>query len=98
MKTSEFKPFQRVIYIPNHAHGDKNHKDVERGIISALKPLYDGVFVRFDADLRRAPWNDVTGKSCKPEQLEPDTSPLVNHRGETVIVLADGTVDHNKLL
>ncbi len=29
----EFKKGDRVIYVPNHANGDRNHPDCEHGVI-----------------------------------------------------------------
>jgi hypothetical protein len=43
--TREFKPGDRVAYIPNHAHGDPSHPDVERGIVTSTNPYF--VFVRY---------------------------------------------------
>lgn len=43
--TTKFEPGDRVIYVPYHAEGDKNHPDCERGTVSSAR---DGiVFVRF---------------------------------------------------
>jgi hypothetical protein len=88
-------PFMRVAYIPGHAHGDINHKDVERGVISSKND--SNIFVRFDGQLKYHRWDNVTGISCSPDDLELDNTPLINHRGETVIVLANGLVDDNLL-
>ena len=42
---SEFKPGMRVAYIPPHARGNMNHKDVEYGIVSSTNE--QSVFVRY---------------------------------------------------
>ena len=47
-----------VTYIPNHANGDVNHKDCERGVLSSFNDFT--VFVRFKAP---------NGASCKTENL-----------------------------
>lgn len=43
--TSEFKPGDRVAYVPGHANGDSSHPDVERGIVTSTNPYF--VFVRY---------------------------------------------------
>ena len=45
MTASDFREGDKVLYIPNHAHGDPNHKDCERGIVSSQNGNY--VFVRY---------------------------------------------------
>jgi hypothetical protein len=47
-----------VTYIPYHAKGDINHKDVERGVISSFNDTY--IFVRFKAP---------NGAACNPKNL-----------------------------
>lgn len=47
-----------VTYIPNHAKGDVNHKDCERGVLSSFND--HTVFVRFKAP---------NGASCKTDNL-----------------------------
>lgn len=34
-----------VVYVPRHAHGDRNHKDCEHGVISSWND--GGVFVKY---------------------------------------------------
>lgn len=46
--TSEFKPGDEVAYVPNHAHGDTNHPDVERGVVTSINPYF--VFVRYGSE------------------------------------------------
>jgi hypothetical protein len=71
-----FKPGTLVLYIPHHAHGDHNHVDCEKGIVSS-KHCDRGItiFVRFatyaweqhpkvaDAILSRTP------QGCQLDQL-----------------------------
>ena len=45
MELSDFKPGDKVRYVPNHAHGDLSHQDVERGEVSSVSSRY--VFVRY---------------------------------------------------
>lgn len=42
---SDFQPGDRVLYVPNHAHGDKQHPDCERGVVSSTNEV--NVFVRY---------------------------------------------------
>lgn len=53
---------KRVLYIPLHAAGDKDHPDVEKGIITSYNEVY--VFVRFDTQPEDAP-----GRACDPEDV-----------------------------
>lgn len=46
MKTSDFKHGDLVTYIPNHACGNKNHKDCKKGVISSVNKRF--VFVKYD--------------------------------------------------
>jgi hypothetical protein len=39
-----------VLYIPNHAFGDLNHKDIEQGFITSFND--HNVFVRYGDELR----------------------------------------------
>jgi hypothetical protein len=45
MKTTDFKEWDRVIYIPPQANGDYNHKDCENGVVHSVSDKY--VFVRY---------------------------------------------------
>ena len=49
----------KVAYIPNHAKGDLQHKDVEFGEVSSTNALL--VFVKFN--------NGTTAKACDPRNL-----------------------------
>ena len=37
----------KVLYIPNHAHGDSSHKDCERGVVTSLRSDY-GIWIRYE--------------------------------------------------
>ena len=39
------KKGSQIAYIPNHADGDINHKDVQYGFVMSVKP--NGIFCRF---------------------------------------------------
>lgn len=61
MTTVEFPVGMRVLYIPNHAHSDVNHHEVEVGEVTSVNQRY--VFVKFDCQ--------QTSKACRPENLKP---------------------------
>jgi len=63
-----FTPGKRVLYIPNHAHGDRNHKDCEWGTISSINEKY--VFVRFDSNVSHLGWDGATSQACNPDNLQ----------------------------
>jgi hypothetical protein len=54
----DFKPGDRVRYVPYHARGDRNHTDCQDGIVSSVGHAY--VFVKFTREIAQA---------CKPDQL-----------------------------
>lgn len=58
MKAQDFKEGDRVAYVPGHAHGDINHNDVERGVVTSHNEVY--VFVRFKG---------ITSQACNPNDL-----------------------------
>lgn len=66
-KLVEFKPDDSVIYVPYHAHGDRTHKDCERGRVSSVTEHY--VFVKFNETVSRLGWQGTTAQAFKPEQL-----------------------------
>jgi len=45
MKAEEFTEGESVLYVPNHAAGDRAHKDCERGVVSSQNGV--NVFVRY---------------------------------------------------
>lgn len=55
MRAEDFKSNDRVAYIPGHAHGDVNHKDVEHGTVSSQNGV--NVFVRFDKQVIKFGWD-----------------------------------------
>lgn len=63
MELSDFKPGDRVKYVPYHAHGNRQHMDCEDGEVSSVNSTY--VFVRFVKQglMQR------TGQACLPNQL-----------------------------
>ena len=60
----KFNSGDKVLYIPNHANGDPEHEDCERGIVSCSSPL-GNVFVNFDDQP-----NNSSSKGCYPENLQ----------------------------
>lgn len=51
----------RVVYVPNHANGDRNHPDCERGMVHRINEEAAIVFVLFDGD--------YNPKGCYPHNL-----------------------------
>lgn len=43
---SDFRKCQRVLYVPTHAHGDLDHPDCKRGVVSSVNDWW--VFVKYD--------------------------------------------------
>lgn len=68
MKPSDFKPQERVRFIPNHAFGDRSHKDCEFGTVSSVNDKY--VFVRFDQHVAKFGWDGATSQACATDNLE----------------------------
>jgi len=59
MKTvDDFKEWDPVTYVPNHAHGNASHEDCEHGFVSSKNDTV--VFVRFSG---------CTSQACDPENL-----------------------------
>ena len=54
----EFQPGRLVLYVPYHAHGDMDHVDCEKGVITSVRE--ETVFVRFRGE---------TSQGCKRDQL-----------------------------
>lgn len=69
MSDRPFKPGDRVVYVPTHAHGDRHHPDCERGKVSSLSADGSTVFVRFDGAVGRLGWEGATSQGCYPEDL-----------------------------
>lgn len=67
MKLEDFKPNQRVVYLPLHADGNLKHPDVEWGTVSSIGSLY--VFVRFDKQVEKFGWDGATSQCCSPHDL-----------------------------
>ena len=64
-----FAPGERVLYVPNHAHGNRAHPDCERGTVSSVSKDGSTVFVRFDASVARLGWDGATAQGCYPGSL-----------------------------
>ena len=64
-----FKKGDRVVYIPLHAKGDRNHKDCEHGIVSSITNKF--VFVKYDKPGWKKEWADepVTAQATSAEEL-----------------------------
>lgn len=70
MTKRPFKPGDRVIYVPLHAHGERSHPDCEHGKVSSLNERTGDVFVKFDGAVGRLGWDGATAQCCDPESLE----------------------------
>lgn len=68
MSVESFNIGDEVVYIPNHAHGDRTHKDCKWGRVSSKNDRF--VFVRFNEDVATFGWDGATSQACKPENLE----------------------------
>ena len=73
---NDFYRGQQIVYIPNHANGDKGHPDCERGFVTSANE--QTVFCRFwhrsDPGILR---NRSNSESCRVEDVEsePDYIP-----------------------
>jgi hypothetical protein len=67
MKAEDFKEKDYVAWIPRHAKGDIDHRDVDRGLVSAIKGEW--VFVKFFPALNDLGWEGTVAQACDPEQL-----------------------------
>jgi hypothetical protein len=68
MLLSEATPKRRVIYIPGHAYGDRNHPDCERGAVSSHNDK--NIFVKFDKQVQLLGWDQTTSQACTPADLQ----------------------------
>lgn len=80
-----FKKGDRVIYIPNHANGDRNHKDCEHGIVKSYFPEHNNgkgvAFVLYDNSshgIMTTGDEPYTAKGTCIEQLLPENIIPVN--------------------
>ena len=63
IQETKFQPGDSVLYIPNHANGNPDHPECERGVVSTVQNIDNGkqlVWVRFKGP---------TGKSCAIKNL-----------------------------
>lgn len=61
MNAADFKPGDWVVYVPGHAHGDRDHPDCERGTVTFVGETSGIVFVRYGAE--------PNAKATSPEDL-----------------------------
>ncbi len=64
VSTPDFNAGDRVLYVPNHAHGDVTHPDCERGIVSSNNGV--NVFVRY---YTRHGELSLTAQATRPDDL-----------------------------
>jgi hypothetical protein len=43
----QLKPGTQILYVPNHAQGDLDHPDVEKGFVVYVKPETETAFCRY---------------------------------------------------
>lgn len=69
MKSSDFKKGDKVVYVPNHAMGNKYHGDCERGVVSSINEF--NVFVKYDNSMCIMTTGDepYTAQSTHPDNL-----------------------------
>lgn len=48
LKRNDVKKGQRVVYIPSHANGDRNHEDSQGGVIKRWTDDGEDAFVIYD--------------------------------------------------
>lgn len=63
------KAGDRVLYVPNHAEGDRSHKDCEWGTISSLNS-HGEPWVKFDKQVAKFGWEGTTSQLCYLHNLE----------------------------
>lgn len=66
-KCDDFKRGDLVLYVPGHAHGDVNHPDIERGVVSSQNGKF--VFVKNRVHIERFGWNGTTSQATDPADL-----------------------------
>ncbi len=65
----QFKPGDRVVYLPTHADGDVDHPDCEWGTVSSIGRV-ENVFVKFDQQVSKFGWEGATSQSCDERDLQ----------------------------
>lgn len=65
MNLTDFKPGDRVIYIPGVANGDPTHEACERGVVSSTNAV--NVFVRYQS--KYGGGFNVLAQATHPEDL-----------------------------
>lgn len=63
-----FHKDQRVIYIPGHAKGDRNHPECEHGVVSSIGSI-GNIFVKFDKDIANLGFEEAQAKACNAVDL-----------------------------
>lgn len=67
MNVFDFKPRDKIRYIPGVAYGDSNHPVCEDGVVSSINNKY--VFVKFNKQLKKFGWEGTTSQSCDSKNL-----------------------------
>ena len=64
MSMAKFRPWDQIMYIPDHAEGDASHPDVEYGFVTSVHPVKeDQVFCRYWRE-KDGQMVDLRTKSC----------------------------------
>lgn len=68
LRLEDFEPGDEVLYIPEHAKGDREHPDCRWGRVSSSNSSF--IFVKFNEQVKNLGWEGTTSQGCLPEQLE----------------------------
>lgn len=76
MKANDFKQGDQILYIPNHAEGDRDHPDCEFGFVTSTK--INTVFCRY---WRNRPWSNKPKAELRTRYNSEGTDPsnLIKH-------------------
>ena len=67
MNIKDIRPQMRVTYVPFSSTRDIQHKNAERGIVSAVS--HTRVYMKFDKHLAKSSWDDVIARACDPDDI-----------------------------
>ena len=73
MNLEDFNTGDVVAYVPQHAHDDLEHPDVECGVVSSRNSKV--VFVKYFPSLKRFGWAGCTSQATEPRDLRHLGSP-----------------------
>jgi len=69
IKSTDFKKGDQVLYVPYHAHGNRQHKDCQKGVVSSTND--ENVFVKYNNLMCIMTTGDepYTAQATRPEDL-----------------------------